>query len=56
VEVMERMVKSGGDGKYDISITESIWFDNGLIMETLGWSLFKAAMILAGQCLIRRYQ
>jgi hypothetical protein len=56
VEAMERIVKYGGDGMYETSITESKWFDNGLIMVTSGWSFFKAVMILAGQSLIRRYQ
>lgn len=56
MEAMERIVKYGGDGMYETSITESKWFDNGLIMVTSGWSFFKAVMILAGQSLIRRYQ
>lgn len=50
VEVIERMVKSGGDGMYETSITGSKWFNNGLIIATLGWNSFKAAIILAGQC------
>lgn len=55
-EMIERMVKSGGDGLYDTCIMGSNWFDNDLIMATSGWSLCKAVIIFAGQFLINRYQ
>jgi hypothetical protein len=55
-KMIERMVKCGGDGLYDISMIGSKWFDNGLIMATSGRSLCKAVIILVGQFLISGYQ
>lgn len=55
-KIIERMVKCGGDGLYDISIIGSKWFDNGLIMATSGRSLCMAVIIFVGQFLMGEYQ